>query len=449
MKTSIGHVWRVKSSEKGGLIASYIARDGDSIAITEEGMTAITEIIGESDVELATWGPKLHEQALQPFIRDYNVWAREADGQESQLSTSGTKENHFDHDRLHRSPDGCFVIVSQYTPEQKHTVYQIESSPKDQIQPRLKEFQYLKPGDKPRIERSKIFDLLEKKEVTTDDTLFQNPYRIRHLGWSADSREYRFQYYHRGRQVLRAIGMDTQGSVRSIIEETSKTFIDGQKVDCYRSCSSHSNEIIWTSERDGWNHLYLFDLETGELKNQITQGEWVVHHMHIIAWTLKQIWFHAFGNVKGQDPYYEHYARVNFDGSGLTILTEDDGTHTWNWSPSNIHPKYMIDTWSRVDLPPQTVLRNAETGNVIMDFKEASVEKVVEPGWELVEPGWEPVEEPVERFAAVGRDGETMIYGIIIRPWDFDASKRYPVIEHIYGGPRDFSVPKAFSPLHK
>ncbi|KAA6410286.1 MAG: peptidase s9b dipeptidylpeptidase iv domain [Lasallia pustulata] len=441
-ETYTGHVWRVMNSETEKAIASFIAGDSDSIAVIEEGMTSVTEAIEESTEErsrqpyrprLRTESSGTQQQPLQAFVRDYNVWVRDADGQETQLSTSGTEENPFD-DKIYRSPDGRFAVAYQYTPEQDHTVYQVESSPKDQIQPRSKHFQYLKPGDRVRIDRPKMFDLAAKKEVATDDSLFQNPFKIEDMGWSTDGKEYWFLYNQRGHQVLRIIGMDTQGGVRSIIEETSKTFIDySQKVFSYEI--RDSNELIWASERDGWNHLYLFDFKTGKMKNRITEGEWIMRSVERVDEEKKQIWFRAFGVVMGQDPYYAQLVRVNFDGSGFTMLTEGDGTHTWKWSPDW---KYLIDTWSRVDLAPQTVLRDAETAKEITVLEEGTLEKLLEAGWTAA-----------ERFAAPGRDGETMIYGIIIRPSEFDASKKYPVIEQIYAGPQDFFVPKAFSTLIK
>ncbi len=439
-ETYTGHVWRVTNSKTDESIASFIARDSNSVAVIGEGMTSVTEASEKSNEDEHSqqpYSPRLRtessgtQQPSDAFVRDYNVWVHDADDREAQLSTSGTKEYPFD-DKIYRSPDGRFAVVYQYTPEQEHTVYQVESSPRDRIQPRLKHFQYLKPGDKVRIDRPKMFDLAEKKEVATDGSLFQNPFNTEDMGWSTDGTEYRFLYNQRGHQVLRTVGMDTRGRVRSIIEETSKTFVDYSQKE-YSHEIRNSNELIWASERDGWNHLYLFDFKTGKMKNQITEGKWIVRSVDRVDEEKRQIHFRAFGIAKGQDPYYAQLVRVNFDGSGFTMLTEDDGTHSWKWSPDR---KYLIDTWSRVDLAPQTVLRDGETGKQITVLEEGSLEKLLEAGWTIT-----------ERFAAPGRDGEMMIYGIIIRPSEFDASKKYPVIEQIYAGPQDFFVPKAFSTL--
>ena len=441
-ETYAGHVWRVTNSETNESIASFVARPSDSIAVIEKGMTSVTEAIEKSTEEehpQRPYSPRLRTESsgtqnlLDAFVKDYNVWVRNADDRETQLSASGTKENPFD-DTIYRSPDGRFAVVYQYTPDQEHIVYQVESSPKDRIQPRLKHFQYLKPGDTVRIDTPRMFDLAEKKEIATDGSLFETPFECKDMGWSTDSKEYRFLYNQRGHQVFRILSIDTQGGVRSIIEETSKTFVDySQKI--YSQEISDSNELIWASEREGWNHLYLFDFKTGKKKNQITEGKWIVRSVDRVDEEKRQIYVKAFGLVKGQDPYYAQLVRVNFDGSGVTMLTRGDGTHTWKWSWDL---KYLVDTWSRVDLAPQTVLRDAETGEQIIVLEAGSLENLLEVGWTAP-----------ERFAAPGRDGESMIYGIVIRPSEFDANKKYPVIEQIYAGPTDFFVPKAFSTLVK
>ena len=135
--------------------------------------------------------------------------------------------------------------------------------------------------------------------------------------------------------------------------------------------------------------------------------------------------------MPGQDPYYVHYCRVNFDGSDLTILTEGDGTHVAQFSPDR---KFLIDTWSRVDLPPVTQLRRSDDGKLICDLEKADTSELDASGWK-----------PPERFVAKGRDGVTDIYGVILRPKNFDPQRKYPVIEDIYAGPQDSFMPKAFS----
>lgn len=428
--TYTGHVWRVTKVGTDESIASFVAGKSEAVAIVEEGMApALNSDQAHSPLpEAGSESAEATDRPHRAFVKDYNVWARDKEGTEIQLSTSGTEENPFD-EKLYLSVDSHFAVAYQFTPEEKRAMHLVESTPKDQLQPRLKSKQYLRPGDRVRIDRPRMFNLEEKREVPTEDSLFQNPIEIESMGWSADDREYRFLYNQRGHQILRVLGMDTQGNIRTIIEETSKTFIDYSHKQYFHELRT-SNELIWASERDGRNHLYLFDL-TGKLKNQITQGEWVVRSVSRVDEEKRQIWFTAFGVVKDQNPYYAQLIKVNFDGSGLSILTEGNGSHSWSCSPDQ---KYFIDTWSRVDLAPQTVVRNGETGYQIMALEEQSVEKLFETGWTVP-----------ERFAAPGRDGKTMIHGIIIKPADFDENKKYPLIEYIYAGPHEFCVPRSFS----
>ncbi len=216
------------------------------------------------------------------------------------------------------------------------------------------------------------------------------------------------------------------------MNEQSRTFIDysGKQ---FRHDLPKTDELVWMSERDGWNHLYLLDARTGAVKNQITRGNWVVRGVERVDNERRQVWFTAGGIRPGQDPYFVHSARVNLDGSGLVILTEGDGQHSVEFAPDN---ETLIDTWSRVDLPPQVELRRVSDGSLLCSLEQGDWQELLQTGWK-----------PPERFVAPGRDGTTEIYGVIWRPSNFDASRRYPVIENIYAGPQSAYVPKAFRPF--
>ncbi|CAN9143195.1 unnamed protein product [Alternaria alternata] len=312
------------------------------------------------------------------FFRDNNVWYRDSDGREVQMSTTGTEDSPFSN-ITYPSPNNEFVVVFQSTPGQDHIVYEVESSPYDQLQPRLHQFQYLKPGDNVTIDRPRMFDLTDKREVATDNTLFENPYQLYSLdgGWNAEGTEFRFIYNQRGHQVVRIVGMSTNGHVRALVEEKSDTFVDySQKLYYKELKSSNSSELIWASERDGWNHLYLYDMDSGKVKNQITKGEWVVRSVDYVDEMKRQIWIKVLGAVSGQDPYYAHLARVNFDGSDFKILTEGDGDHSWYFNDDR---STFTDTWSRMDMAEKTVTRDAETGNKTADVYEGNLDSFSGP----------------------------------------------------------------------
>ena len=236
--------------------------------------------------------------------------------------------------------------------------------------------------------------------------------------------------------------MRRSGKARALIDEASPTFIyynllaeglsGGRR---YRHDVNDGKEIIWASERDGWEHLYLYDGVTGKVKNQITKGEWVVRMVDRVDEDKRQIWFQAGGMNPGQDPYFTHYYRINFDGTGLTRLTEADGNHTVTFSSDR---KYYVDTWSRVDLPPVAQLRRTEDRKVVMELDKGDATALLASGVKMP-----------EVFVAKGRDGKTDIWGIIIRPTNFDPAKKYPVIEDIYAGPQGSFVPKTFSAVQR
>jgi len=364
------------------------------------------------------------------FVQNFNLWVAYNDKDSRQISKNGTRDHRYDDRRVYLSPDKKFVAAWQITPEQEHTVRLVESSPKDQLQPRLKQIQYLKPGDRVRVDRPRLFDVDRGVEIPTDSALFENPWSVENLGWSSDGSEYRFLFNERGHKHLRIIGVSRRdGRVRSLVEESSETFIDYSSK-MYRRIMNETDELIWASERDGWNHLYLYDLKNGTVKNQITRGEWLVRSVETVDTQTRRIWFRGFSMVPGQDPYYAHLARVNFDGTGLKILTEGNGTHTWKWAPDQ---SQFTDTWSRIDQTPTMVLRDGETGAKIMTLEEGKPDLLVNKVAEI--------------FVAPGRDGKTLMYGIIVRPSDFDPAKRYPILEDIYAGPQDFFTPKAYSNL--
>jgi dipeptidyl aminopeptidase/acylaminoacyl peptidase len=220
------------------------------------------------------------------------------------------------------------------------------------------------------------------------------------------------------------------GENRILIEERSETFIDysGKR---YRYDINDGNEIIWASERDGWNHLYLYDGINGRVKNQITKGDWVVRDVEYIDTLNRKIIFMASGAEEG-DPYLINYYSVGFDGNGLRRLSKGDGNHSAEFSPDM---KYFIDTWSTIDTPPVSVLRRTLTGEEVMPLEKSDITKLKAEGW--IAP---------EVFTSKGRDGITDIWGIIIRPTNFDPELSYPVIEYIYAGPHSSFVPKAFRP---
>lgn len=372
------------------------------------------------------------------FVRDGDVYIRDsstgAEQRITDVASSPEPDFRFDPSTITRSPDGNFAIVYKYTPDQGYTLNLVESTPSTQLQPVLHQSLYLKPGDKKRVERPCLFDLVAKTEIPVDSTLFGNPYSITEIGWANSSEEYRFMYNPRGQASLSVLGISSTGSVRAIIEERPDTFVNYFQKQ-FHSLGPDGTELLWASERSGWNHLYLVDLVSGEIKNTVTQGEWVVRSVDRVDWDTRQVWLTVYGFYEGQDPYYAHLARANIDdpSSSLVVLTQGNGTHTWTWSPDP-EQSCLIDTFSRVDQLPITVLRSSVDGSLLATLEDDATPSLLEEGWT-----------PPEIFVAPGRDGTTPIYGIILPPTtNFSPDRKYPVLEDIYASPHSFFCPKSF-----
>lgn len=378
----------------------------------------------------------------EALINNYNLAIKATESRDLiALSTDGSEGNYYDARSIVWSPDSSKIAIYRVRPGYKREVRFIESSPEDQIQPKFSSIVYAKPGDVLDLEQPALFDVAARKQMNVDNSLFPNPYEMSDPVWRKDSRAFTFEYNQRGHQVYRVIEVDGgSGKPRAIISDEPKTFFSyrnasGSLADSgrkYRYDVNDGKEIIWMSERDGWSHLYLYDGGTGTVKQQITRGEWVVRGVQRVDEANRKIWFSAGGTHPGRDPYFLSYYRINFDGSGLTELTTVDANHTLSYSTDG---RFYVNNYSRLDLP--NVLEVRET-------TENAVVTVLEQGdsTELVKAGWKPP----EVFVAKGRDGKTDIWGIIIRPTNFDPTKRYPVIENIYAGPQGSFVPKLFVP---
>lgn len=386
------------------------------------------------------WGSAQDETTSRPinspdsnwtaYVRNYNLYIRPRPaGNEIQLSVDGSAGDYYA-SNIQWSPDSKKLVTNRIRPGEKHLIYFVRSSPTDQLQPRLENREYLKPGDSLPQRRPQLFLIDTRQHVPVDDALFRQQFSLSNLRWRNDSRSFTFEYNQRGHQVYRVLEVNAAtGAVRPLIEEQSRTFIDYSSKR-YRYDMADGKETIWASERDGWNHLYLYDSMTGKVKKQLTKGEWVVREVVYVDEVKRTVLFAASGRNADQDPYLIQYYRVNFDGTGLKALTTENANHVARFSPTF---RYFVDTYSRADLPPTTVLRSAVDGSVLMELEKADISAWQQAGWKMP-----------EVFSATGRDGKTDIWGVIIRPTNFDPAKKYPVIENIYAGPHSSFVPKTF-----
>lgn len=219
------------------------------------------------------------------------------------------------------------------------------------------------------------------------------------------------------------------GDVKTIVEESLNTYVEIKKPGLIKN-----GEFIEWSERDGWAHLYLYDKE-GKLKNQITQGPWHVEDIVAIDEEKRIVYFSGNGkesidNYSKEDPYYLHLYKVNFDGSNLQLLNQGNYDHSFSM---NDNKNFFVNTFSRINTPPVSVLYNNE-GKEIMRLEATDLNRLFEAGYQFP-----------ETFKVKADDGITDIYGVMYKPFDFDKTKKYPIIEYVYPGPQTESVNKSFS----
>lgn len=377
------------------------------------------------------WGPVTSPDGkYEAYIKNDNIFVRDkASGRERQLSQDGTLSNYYS-SYIQWSPDSRKVLSCRIRPVQKRYVYYVESSPRDQLQPKLHQQEYAKPGDELPFKVPCIFHVETGQRCIPETSLFAHQYSLSYLRWDADSKSVTFEYNERGHKTYRVLELSAEdGKVRTLIEEKEEKYVNYPLI--YRNYLQDGKHILWTSERDNYNHLYLYDRTTGRPVRQITKGRWYVRGVQHVDEQNQWIYFSANGMNPKEDPYLIHYYRIGFDGKGLVELTPDEGMHQ-AWFSSDY--RYLVDVYSKVDTPPVAVLRDARTGRQVMPLEQADISRLEANGWRAP-----------EVFSAKGRDGKTDIWGVIYRPTNFDPSRKYPVVEYIYSGPGGQHVPKSFS----
>ncbi|MGA2739956.1 MAG: DPP IV N-terminal domain-containing protein [Bryobacteraceae bacterium] len=436
--------------------AIEVSADGKSVSFRAGGRRFRCDREGsQCSVEPAggSAGGRFRNDAPSPdktrtaFIRQYNLWVRDlASGKETQLTTDGVKDNSYALDNagwvksdraiLVWSPDSKKIATFQQDQRNVGEMYLVETR---LGHPVLHAWKYPLPGDETvamirrvivDVDAQRVIPLQmppdQHRSTLCDHIVCGFSSEWVDVEWSSDSKQLAFVSTSRDhRQETLRIANAADGTVRDVMEEHAATqYESGQGTANWRYLPA-SNEIIWYSERSNWGHLYLYDLGTGKLKNQITSGDFVVTELLRVDEKARTLYFLADGREKGRDPYFDHLYRIGFDGSGLTLLTPEDANHEVTFSPSG---RLFVDNYSKPDVPPISVLRDAN-GKLLATIEKTDISKLEAAGWK-----------PPQPITVKARDGVTNLYGLLFSPTDLDRAKKYPIVNYIYPGPQGGSM---------
>ncbi|MDP9052360.1 MAG: DPP IV N-terminal domain-containing protein [Acidobacteriota bacterium] len=383
------------------------------------------------------------------FIRANNLWVRDvASGRETQLTKDGVTDfgyatdnagwTHSDRPILVWSPDSKKIATFQQDQRKVGKMYLVNTTVGH---PKLESWAYPLVGDDSvtmiervaiDVEKHKVVRLKmppdQHRSTLCDDVSCAGGHGWDDVQWSADSSRLVFVSTSRDhKQEWVRVADAPSGKVRDVMTETAATYFEsadglgiGKDTVNWRYLSQ-SNEVLWFSERDNWGQLYLYDGSTGALKNQITRGDGDVTQVLHVDEKARVIYFMALGKEADRDPYFAALYRVNFDGTGMNLLTPDNAQHEVTMFPDG---RYFVDVASTPETPATAIVRD-DKGNAVTEVAHQDISKLRATGWK-----------PPTAITVKARDGKTDLYGFLFKPTDFDASKRYPVIDHVYPGPQ-------------
>ena len=411
------------------------------------------------------WANVSPDGKIAVYEKNYNLWYMTTEDVEKLIKdpkdstivehpiTSDAVESnayHWFEDCIEQiEPDKRYRVFLQWSPDSKHfaTVRSYTEMLKDfwvidilKERPELFEYKYQMPGEEGPIFKLEIFnaETFERREVAMDKyeqqmlficnrpakhaERYQRPHRA---VWQGDNDE--FYVLRQSRDIKRIdlclVDVAT-AEVKEVVHEQMQTSIEYR----YPYLVNGGKEAIQWSERTGWAHLYRY-AEDGTLINQVTKGDWHVSDVLGCDDSKRVIYFTATGYNKGENPYYLHLFRVNYDGSGLKQLDPTGFNGTFSLSDDC---RYFTTTYSRVDTAPTTELYTTD-GRKVMTLQTVDMEPLLATGYKYPEP-----------FVVKSADGITDIHGVMYKPYDFDPSKKYPIIEYVYPGPQTEAVEQSW-----
>jgi dipeptidyl-peptidase 4 len=455
---------KMKADAHHLVMSEIVLSDGDKTVVVGNGSRKFrcdlsgagvcTEVIapgskasGGEQAASRNGGDVSPDKTKAAFIRDWNLWVRDqATGKETQLTTDGVKDFGYatdnagwimsDNPILVWSPDSKKIATFQQDQRKTGEMYMV---PVTNGHPELKAWKYPLVGDKDvtMIERvivdvdsasgsSKVVRLKmppdQHRSTLCDDVSCRGGSGWDDVQWSDDATHLAFVSTSRDhKQEWMRVADASTGEVRDVMGETTAKFFESGNDKVNWKYLSKSNELLWFSERDGWGQMYLYDAATGKLKNQITHGDGNVTQVLHVDEKTRTIYFLGVGKESGRDPYFSFYYSIKFDGSDMKLLTPEDADHAVTPSPDGY---YFVDVYSTATQPSTAVVRD-ESGKVVVDVAKQDISKLVAAGWV-----------PPVPIVVKARDGKTDLYGYMFKPTNFDASKKYPIVNSVYPGPQ-------------
>jgi dipeptidyl-peptidase 4 len=433
----------------------------DTIEFTEDGKTVRFEVDRSqwactlADYKCEKQSDEKSDEALSPdknwaaLVRDHNLFIRNvSSGTTVQLTQDGVTgydyatplpalrllveqgaDNVKQPAAVFWSPDSTKLITYRIDSRNSGRFTSLQYVPNDQLRPKAYTVVYPLPGEVLAKAQPIIFDIQGEKRVDVKSPPLELPFQDGPgFEWSPNGKTIFYDYDERGFKAkeIRIIDPAT-GDQKVLVRDSSEQYVDPGK-EFYRFDNA-SGELLLASERDGWNHLYLYG-KNGQLENQVTQGPWVVRQIEYVDEKNRRVYFLAGSRERGEDPYQTHLYSVGFDGKGLTLLTPENANHSVSISPDGA---FFVDNYSRADMPGKSVLRRTRDGSETRTLESTDVSPLQGTGWKSPEP-----------FQGKAADGTTDLYALIWRPSNFDPNRKYPLLEHVYTGPQDFFVPKTF-----
>ncbi len=403
---------------------------------------AIKDTVGKDKrPSWAGWSP---DSTWIAYAKNYNLYlmkAKDKDSVEVQLTTDGERYYSFAGGRNYddtirnkkvranvqwfKNSKKLYVIRDDQRKVKDLFVIDVLSQPR----PKLETYRYSMPGEEyvPQPELI-IFDVASRARVNVDLKKWKD--QTIDVEWSSQKEADKLIAVRKDR-LLKNLDVclvnALTGAVSVLFSEETWPYFNNEY--SRLAVLNEGNDIIWWSERTGWGQLYLYDGK-GNLRRQITDGYFVTGRIDRIDSLGRVLYFEAFGREDGIHPYYSMKYKVPLDKGEMTLITKESANHSLSMSKSN---RYFVDTYSRVDMVPQSVLRD-NTGNIIMRLEQADISQLLQMGWKMP-----------QTIKVKAKDGVTDLYGVMYKPFNFDSTRKYPVISYVYPGPQTESVPYQFT----